>query len=144
MPTSTVPALKANLVTQLQARPGLTGVQVTNGPPLPNPEREFIWVGNVNGQQEFGFFGAPQQRQEEFGVDVVISVLREGRDTAAADTRCFALFAELENQLRTDPTVNNAVTEAHVGEFRLGEFVAPDGMNRVSELAVTVDCRSWI
>src|SRR6266498_2365858 len=141
MATSSVPTVKANLVTQLQAHAGLSGVQVTNGPPLPTPSREFIWVGTAEGKQEIS---TPALRHEEYGVDVVISVERKGTDIVAADARCFALAAELENQLRTDPTVNAAVEHAEMGGFRLGEFVGADGMRRVSELTATVDCGNWI
>lgn len=143
MANSSVPALKANLVAQLQGRPGLSGIQVTNGPPLPAPQREFIWVGNAEGEQVIAGFSGP--RHEEYGVEVVISVIREGIDTPAADTRCFALFAELEQQLRTDSTVNGAVSFAEVGAFRLSERASADGMNRESELVVTVNCKhNWI
>ena len=144
MATSTVPALKANLLTQLQARGGLAGVQVTYGPPLPNPDREFIWLGDVQGDQAFSAMAAPNQRHEQYTLQVIVSVLREGTDLKTADERCFALCAELENQLRTDVTVNSAVSEAHVGTFRLTEFVAPDGMNRRAELIVDVNCQAWI
>ncbi len=142
MATSSVPTVKANLVTQLQARGGLANVQVTNGPPLPNPSREFIWVGTAEGTQAQAAMGG--LRREEYGLEVVISVEREGTDIAAADARCFALVAELENQLRTDPTVNAAVEHAEMAGFRLGEFVGADGMRRVSELTATVDCGNWI
>lgn len=136
--------MKANLVSQLAARPGLTGVQVTNGPPLPATQREFIWVGDATGAQSWGSFGSAGVRHEAYGVDVAISVTREGEDIAAADARCFTLLAEVEGQLRTDPTVNGAVMAAKVGQFRLGEFVGRDGTRRVSELTVTVDVDTYI
>lgn len=142
MATSSVPTAKANLAAQLAARAGLNGVQVTNGPPLPNPSREFIWVGAAEGSQEIATMSGT--RAEQYGINVIISVLREGTDIVAADTRCFALAAEVEQQLRSDPTINNAVTYSQFGEFRLGEYVAPDGMNRVSELTVTVACEHWL
>jgi hypothetical protein len=43
MATSTIPAVKANLVAGLTARAALSDVQVSYGPPLPNPSREMIW-----------------------------------------------------------------------------------------------------
>jgi hypothetical protein len=142
--TSTIPTLKVNLVTQLQARGGLSGVQVSNGPPLPDPQRERIWVGDVAGAQSYAAMAAPNQRHEEYVLQVNISVLREGVDMVAADARCFALMAELENQLRTDPAVSGAITESHIGNFRLTEFVSPDGMNRTAELQVEVNCQAYI
>lgn len=146
MSASSVPTAKANLVTQLQARPNLSGanrVLITNGPPVP-PEREFIWVGTAEGEQHFGTFGAAGLRREEYGLQVVISVLREGADIVGADTRCFALSAEVEAQLRTDPTINGAVMAAEFGGFKLGEYVTADEMARGSELVVTVNCETWL
>lgn len=144
MATSSVPTLKANLVTQLQARPGLSTVQISYGPPLPDPQREYIWVGDVTGDQAFATMAAPNQRHENYRVTVIVGVLREGVDSKAADDRCFVLLGELETQLRGDVTVNNAVTEAHLSTFRLTEFVSPDGMNRTAQLIVEVDCQTWI
>lgn len=144
MATSTVPTLKANLVAQLQARGGLTGVQVSYGPPLPDPQREYIWVGDVDGQQEFAAMAAPNQRHETYRVQVIVGVLHEGTDSKAADDRCFTLLGELEQQLRGDVTVNGAVALAALGTFTLTEFVAPDGMNRTAQLVTQVDCQAWI
>jgi hypothetical protein len=143
MATSTIPTLKANLVTQLQARAGLTGIQVTNGPPLPSPSREYIWVGDVDGVEEMATAGI-NTRHEDYNTKVVIHVEKDGTDTAATDARCFVLSAELENQLRTDPTVSGAVSLAQLTAYRLTEFVQPDGMARIAELVVTVNCQQWI
>ncbi len=144
MATSTIPTLKANLVTQLAARAGLAGVQISYGPPLPNPQREYIWIGDVIGTQEYAAMAAPNQRHESYDLQVIIAVLREGVDSKAADDRCFALFGELESQLRGDVTVAGAVTEAHVATLKLSEFVAPDDMNRTAQLTVDVTCQAWI
>ena len=58
---------------------------------------------------------AAKGKSEEYDQRVVILVLREGADMASADARCFALYAELENYLRGDPTVNGAVIDATIG-----------------------------
>lgn len=144
MATSTVPTFKANLVTQLQARPGLSGVQVSYGPPLPNPQREYVWVGDVTGDQMYAAMAAPNQRHEEYRATVIVGVLKEGVDSKAADDRCFVLLGELETQLRGDITVNGAVSEAHLETFRLTEFVSPDGTNRTAQLILEVNCQAWI
>ena len=142
MATSTVPTAKANLVTQLQARGGLAGVQVTNGPPFVDPQREFIWVGTAEGSQEQLAMGGP--RRETYDLHVIISVEQESEDVVAADTRCFALSAEVEAQLRTDPTINGAVEHAEFGDFKLGEFSSADGINRISELVVSIGCNAFL
>lgn len=138
---STVPTAKANLVSQLAARPGLSGIQVVNGSPFPSPQRKLIWIGAADGEQEWGAMGG--LRHEVYGLVVNIIVVREGTDIVAADTDCFAILAELEAQLRTDPTINGAVTTAKVGEFHLVEQVTAEGEARISSLAVTVDCQHY-
>jgi hypothetical protein len=140
---SSIPTMKANLVTQLQARPGLAQVQVTNGPPFPSPQREFIWVGEARGLQTWGTFGPNGLRQEMYGTEVTVSVIREGTDTAAGTSRAYTLMGELEAQLRTDPTVNGAVMAARVGDVELKEMVTAGGETRTSEIVVTVECETW-
>jgi hypothetical protein len=137
--TSTIPAVKANLVAQLDARPGLTEVQVSYGPPLPNPSREMIWCGVAKGQQDWQ---AMAVKGEEYDLEIIISVIREGQDMQAADERCFAIYAELENQLRSDQTVNGAVMRATTAGFELGEHVTDT--NREATLIVQVACQAQI
>lgn len=138
--TSSVPTLKSNLVAILQARAALSEVQVSYGPPLPNPGREFIWVGKAIGAQAWAAGG--KTKSEEYEQTVTIVVTHMGVDMAAADARCFALMVELENALRTDTTVGGAVTDATVGGFELGEGV--DSESRESSLIVRIECRHWI
>jgi hypothetical protein len=140
MATSTIPALKGNLVALLKARTGLTGVQVSYGPPLPNPSREFIWCGKATGEQ--AWMTVAKTKSEEYELEIVILVLREGADMQAADERCFALFAELENALRADTTVSGAVADATVAGFELGEFATDS--SREASLTVQVACKAWI
>jgi hypothetical protein len=140
MATSTIPALKTNLVAQLQARAALSQVQVSYGPPLPNPGREFIWCSTTAGSQVWET--AAKGKLEEYDQRVVILVVREGVNMQAADARCFALCAELENTLRTDPTVNGAVNDAYLGGFTLSEGAGDS--ERESTLIVQIHCRAWI
>ena len=118
MATSTIPAFKNALYTRLAARSGLSGVQVSYGWPTGAVSREHIILGGVDGMQEFRTIGA-QHRFEEYTVTVYINVLREGVQQQTCDERCLALMAELENELRADPTVNNTVLTAELGSFVL-------------------------
>jgi hypothetical protein len=144
MATSTVPTLKANLQTQLAARGGLSGVQISYGPPLPALQKETIWLGDADGTQDNATFQAPNQVLEQYDLQIVTNVIREGTDEVAADNRCFAIQAELENQLRGDPTVNGAVANAEIARFRLSENLTPDGMTRTARLVTLVHCEAWI
>jgi uncharacterized protein YrzB (UPF0473 family) len=142
MATSTVPTLKANLKTQLAARGGLTGVQIVYGPPSVGMQREYIWLGDADGEQVFAAMGT--LNHEEYDLQVIVDVIREGEDEQAADARAFAIQAELENQLRSDNTVNGAVSSAQIGRFKLTENVTADGMTRTARLVTLIHCQAYI
>lgn len=146
MASSSIPAFKAALVARLQARAALADVQVSYGPPLPNRQNESVWIGDAEGEQAWSSFGTGgTPRSEEYEVRVVFYVLHRGStDTQKADERCFVLLAELESELRSDPSVNSTVSAASVGEFRLEEQVSEDGLDRAALLVVTVNVRHFI
>lgn len=144
MATSTVPVLKNQLKKNLQARVGLSGVQVTQGPPFPLPEVEFIWLGDVKGRQEWATIASPTKPKEEhYDLKVWIRVLRSNTpdDFKTAGDRAFALLAELENELRGDPSVTNTVRVAHVGEFDFQEDAGAEMNQALLEVTVHVRAR---
>jgi len=119
MPTSSVPAFKAALLQRLQNRSGLQDVQVTYGWPSGAVKRESMMLGGVSGTQEFRTINAAQ-RMEQFTLDVFITVIREGQGNQQnADQRALELMAEVEEDLREDPTTNNTVLTAEVARFDL-------------------------
>lgn len=138
MATSTIPAFKAALLLALTNRAGLTGVQVTYGAPLPQPTREWIWLGDVDGQQDAAAFGH-SRREEEFGMTVLIGVTRGGTDQQATSERAFTIAAEIENELRTNADVSGTVRLAEIkGPIRLEELSATDGTSRGAHLTITI------
>ena len=143
MASSSIPTFKANLKTQLSARGGLSGTLISYGPPTSGAD-QYVWLGDAQGRQEQMSFGTTgQARMESYELQVVICVERQGTGMQNADEQCFTLFAELEAQLRTDPTVNGAVNRAQVGGFKLSE-IPVDGMVRISQLEVQVECQAVI
>jgi len=121
MATSTVPALKAALLSLLVARAGLSGVQVVYGAPLPNPGREFVSLGGTDGMQETAALGR-LRREEEYRLTIYVSTIREGQGQQACTERAFEIAAEVENAVRSDPTVGGTVRTALVdGPFTLEE-----------------------
>lgn len=137
MASSTVPAVKRSLVTLLAARATLSQVQVSYGAPIRGTAREFIWVGDVEGGQSFASLGV-NHRDEEYAVKVVISVVREGNDQQSAETRCFDLMAELEDELRDTPQLATAgVLWSEVGDFQLEQLASDQAV----EARLTVDVR---
>lgn len=141
MATSTIPAFKDALVTRLSARTGLDGVQVTYGLPAGAVKREHIIIGGANGSQEYRTIGH-LHRMEEYVVQVYVNVIREGVQQQACDERCFALLAEIEDELRTDPTCNNTVLTAEVASLNL-ESLATDE-RREGRLLVGIQVKARI
>lgn len=142
MASSTVPAFKAALAAALAARPALHDVQVAYGAPLPAPAREFLWLADVEGEQEPAALGA-QRREESYLLTVIANALREGQDQQAATERAFELVAELEDVLRDDGSLSQTVRFAQVaGPFRLEEMSSDTA--RAAQVTVTVAVRARI
>lgn len=114
--TSTIPAFRAALLTQLQARPALAEVLVTDGNP-PAPAKEYIALGATIFEQEWSHLGK-YARNERYRQVVMISVLFAGTDTQVqAAARAFVLYAEVEDELRDDPTLGlDNLIGAQVGD----------------------------
>lgn len=140
---SAIPLVKANLRTQLQARGGLAGVQISYGPPLPNPQRDIISLEDVHGlTRPQAMAKSIYPRDELFTLNTVCFVLREGVNQQAVTERAFALANEVYDQLQADPTINGAVWFAQVeGAVALLERCGEDGMNRSAEYTIPVYCR---
>lgn len=102
--------MKAALLTQLQARTNLAGVQVTYGWPSGGLDgtarQELIALGGVRMNQVAKSLGN-LRRKESYTLTIVITVVRQGKNQQAATERALTLQAEIEDQLRTDPLVNN-------------------------------------
>lgn len=142
MANSTIPAFKAALLTALQARAALSTVQVTYGAPLPSPADEYVWLADVDGEQEAAALGA-QRREEFYELEVIVAVYRAGADQQATTERAFALVGELEEVLRADGTVGGTVRFAEVGgPLRLEEMASDT--HRGAQVTVTVQARARI
>ena len=98
---SSVPVVKTALVTAFQT--ACTGAQVTYGWPGRSPEREWVMVGDATWQtEEWGPFGQ-KAREEEYTLSLYVNVLRPGDSAQEATDRAFAIFADIEAWLRTNP-----------------------------------------
>lgn len=104
---SVVPAVMAQLKTNLVARAGLSGIQITDGLPT-TPEMELIAIldAHPHAQHVIAMRGSVQPREEEFTLTVLVSVVRAGDlDHAAVTARAYALAQEVENEILEDPTI---------------------------------------
>lgn len=154
MATSTVPALKAALLARLQARTGLTGVQITWGRPHGSLEREWIMLGDTRsvdptGQEKGGQSTAAlgrQRREERYVLDVWVSVLKPALEEQSTVTaRAYALVAEIENELRADGSVGGAVRWALITDASdLSEALAKNAQERESQVRVEIACAQRI
>ena len=140
--SSTWPAMKTAFLAQLQARPNLSGVQVTYGWPSGGadgiPSKELIALGGVRMQQAPKSLGN-LRRDDRYTLSVIIDVVQMGKNQSACSTRAAALQAEVENQLRTDPLVNNC--GILWAEFMGAEATdLYDGVSRECRIVCSVQC----
>jgi hypothetical protein len=108
MATSVVPAVMAALKGLLIARSGLSGVQVTTGLPM-TASTDYVAIMDAipHVQRTAGARTAPQPREEEFDLVVLISAIRKGDDDGTeVVNRAYAIAAELESEIRNDLTIN--------------------------------------
>jgi hypothetical protein len=111
-PTSTIQQYTDNLVDNLKKRSGLKDTFIGDGPPPLDAMqlKEWIVLGDVNGGQKWAVVDAQRRpRDEEYTIDVLISVVSatvpgDDKLQSALNNRCMALFAELEQELRGNPT----------------------------------------
>lgn len=142
MATTTVPALIGALKTQLQASSDLDGVLVSWGIPTEPPGPEWLLLGDAIGTQAQAAIARTRYpREEEYRVQVTISVLRDFGQQQDATTRACAIAAVLDGILRADPTVGGVVREALIdGQFNVTQHQDLD-TGKVCEGRVLVEVR---
>lgn len=143
MATSTAPAFMNALYTSLAARSGLSGVRVNYGPALPDPGRESVNILGLSGEQQWASLGR-LAKDEEYTVDLMIVVIREGQQTQPAVERAYDLLAELENQLRENagsPTGTGTVRVAAVSSVQLEVGASDTTRSALLTIGVRVEAR---
>lgn len=138
-------AVKKALRTALDARPGLTDVQVSYAKPPTELQDESMWLGPGTSspkvrQAAFTRVGRPKTMFEAYDFGVVIQVaVRDGRDEEAADERAAVLLAELQQALAESPTLG--VAGVHKIEMSAWEHACGpigEGTDRGSRYEVTI------
>lgn len=141
--TSTVPAVKAALVTALAAASSLAGVQVTYGWP-PNPQREHLFIGGTTDwEQEPGVFGG-QGRAESYGLELTIVASKPGAAQQTVTERAFVLLAAVETVLLAAPSLGLLPTDINmlVSEMKpasLTEGLWDDGRFALIDAVIAVE-----
>lgn len=134
MAVSTIPAVKAALKTGLAARTGLTGVLVEWGVPHERWEGtsgEWLVLGDTRAPQEAAALGR-LRRTENLTIEVYVDVRRQTTDAQSTTERAFVIAGELEDYLRSDPSLS-----ADYGGS--GEIVAAQFGGVVRELSSSAD-----
>jgi hypothetical protein len=113
MANSSVLDFEMALITNLQNRQGLFGVQILDGPPTAGQSQkgEFIMFGNTRGGQKYKLLPGKVSpgREEKYTTDVYINVVQAITNTQnSATKRAFALMKEIEDELRNNPSQNVA------------------------------------
>ena len=96
---SSAPTARANFLTALGNRSGLSGVQL--GPAYLGAEtaKECIHLAKTVWDQEEFKLSAGTRKREHYYFEVIVQVARDGNDAAGTDARAWALAAEIESQL---------------------------------------------
>lgn len=97
MAYSTIPAVKASLLTTLQARPGLAGVLIQWGIPMEEPaDRERVYIDDpTNVEREWAQLGR-YRVDESYDLHVHVEVSQRGNDRRACEERMYQIVAEVE------------------------------------------------
>lgn len=155
MATSAVPAAITALLAILRADAGLTGVSVTDGPPVGDQsDRDYVSIGwqpdgdrSVEIAQDFNSAGA-RTRDEEFVILCYLFTWTGDSDISVVRARAFTLLAAIENAIRatgaspTAPTLNGSVLWAHLTSAALEQANTNQGVR--AGMPFTITCRARI
>lgn len=153
--TSAVPRAIAALLTILRAAPGLSGVEVIDGPPARDmSDQDLLAIGwspdgdqAAETQQDFASAGA-RTRNEDFVITSWIDTWSGDSDMSVCRLRAFELLAVIEDAIRATgpnpdaPTLGGAVLWAHLTHGVLHQSSTDQGMR--AGLGFSVTCRARI
>jgi len=117
---SRIPATQDKVKQVLAARPALSGVQITVGEPSDPRPIEYIVVSSVvtDWRQEYV---TPELKQEDFTLPVHVFAQRFDAYAVARD-RAFLIAAEVEAELRSNPTLTNTDWDVKIAGGSTGEI----------------------
>ena len=145
MANSTVPAVKAALVSTFSTALTGQGVSVTWAAPSDEDDyvNEMVWLGDTDHDEEFRVLGA-QRIDESYTVDVQIQTVKEGDNPQATEERWWAIRALCVNALRADLTLGGIVNQ-WIGPFPTRIETRPAGPKQwLSRGTVSLRCRARI
>lgn len=145
MAVSTAPVAQQNLLALLALRAGLSGVGLNWAAPvdadLYAPSGDDIYLGDVNQTQEWAAINRTVlPKDEHYTLQVFAQAYRQGNDPQGTATRAWALVAEIENQLRADPTINGALNRPAQVQSTLMSTKPADPQAWLAKATVQVAC----
>jgi hypothetical protein len=147
---SKLPAAIDGLAAIFAAWPGLSGVDVLDGPPLSQQTfREVLAVGWTGGEDETdaestllteGLGGSPDR--EQFTIRCAAVVMRGSSGLPDVRRRAYELLAEAGAAIAANRTLNGAVMRAMVGSHSLAQDLATKGAQVTVTFEVSCDAYS--
>jgi hypothetical protein len=126
---STVPAVKAALLTLLQARPALSSVLVSWSGPTRDEDFttatgavEMVFLGDANSDETWQDLSPQLRRTETYRLGVTVYAERWGDDPQATEQRVYALWDEVTDTLRDDIAPGGAGTLRAAGLLDYGQI----------------------
>jgi hypothetical protein len=103
-------AVKAALRDMIRALPALAGYQVTWGYPTRNPERRWVFVGEVSWPDSQ--WVTNRAREEVFEISVVVNAQISGATAEEVETELQKMAAGIEDGMKSNPSlgVHSVVT----------------------------------
>lgn len=126
---SSVPLVKATLLTLLDARPGLSGVQTEWSDPGDDLKQESMFFGTTELSEVSGQLGNGT-RHESYTLTLWIFVLKDGNNPQATEERSWALAAEVEALLKSNASLG--LTQPNVKSLT-AEFAGAEQDNVIVE-----------
>lgn len=146
MATTTVPAFLDALKAQLEAREGLTGVGIYTSPQNEEVTESIEFGYRIAGTQGWVALGQ-RARNDEYTVTGVIWKAVDGSgeaDAKVARDWVYAAFAELEDELRTGPWVDESLN-ALGAQLSRADFSQWYGeRQRMARMEFDIQCKARI
>lgn len=141
---STVPTVRAQLITLLTARAGLAGVTIEQCHPLEAIDDEAIYLGQSRTTSDIPTIRAGRKaRQEQYTLDVWVEVVRDGPTAQSASERSWALVGEIEDMLADDPSLGlSQPFWAVLAEADQDAWVEDSRRGYVSRVRVGIQCEA--
>lgn len=132
---ATVPEAKAALLAAMRAQEGLQGVQIEWAHPGKGIKRETIYFGDTLFDESPAALGN-RNRNEDYTLELVVTVEKAGNDAEGAERRVWALLAEIAGVLRENADLDGEVRVAQVRGGPVRNYAGD--MKRVSECVLGV------